>query len=331
MIREILKIGIRGENDCHCVLPGSGPEAYLPSAHESHCGVYQAASLAVELVATCICSLFIEGPTSPRLTMFNEAPLRWAICKAIEQAILTGSALISGADLMKSILVVAGYRGSYEYGPLIVSCGGQALVLAAINDMALSPVSIGRIMAFPGAILHRGQYYERLVVGSCRQLGGDIIRVTTAPVRKLAKDTEPVYVEPTAEGAAKDIDIVIHEDPEDLRLIVRSKQHDGTTKEHDLWHCITAALTANLLGDCSHEVAKPHKVRGGETIKLIGTGTNMSIAMLDSSLSVALTYDKGLDRLLACGVGINMVVQTSGCLQCAVTACKQIGYSYIIV
>lgn len=64
---------------------------------------------------------------------------------------------------------------------------------------------------------------------------------------------------------------------------------------------------------------------------MVGIGTNMSRALLDNSLVVSLTYDTGLDGLLACGVGINIVVQTSGCLQCAVSACKQIGYSYIIV
>lgn len=148
MIREALRIRIRGENKCHCVLPEGGPEAFLPSAHESHCGIYQAASFCVELIATCIYSLSVEDPTSPRLTMFNNASLRWAICKIIEQLILTGSALISGAAMMKSVFVVAGYNGDYEYGPLVVSCGGQALVLAAINDLPLTPVSIGRILFF---------------------------------------------------------------------------------------------------------------------------------------------------------------------------------------
>lgn len=139
------------------------------------------------------------------------------------------------------LFVVAGYNGDYKYGPLIVSCGGQALVLAAINDLALTPVSIGRILAFPGAVLHRGQYYERLLVGSCRQLGGDVLCQVVGPRPGLEGGLEggqesSLMVEPSAEGAAQAIDLVVHEDPEDLRLVVRSRQYDGTTKEHDLWH-----------------------------------------------------------------------------------------------
>jgi hypothetical protein len=331
LIREMLRIGIRGTNDCCCILPGSGPEASLPSAHENHCGVYHAASLAVELVAACICSLFIEGPTSPRLNMFDMAPLRWAISKAIEQSVLTGSALISGADMIKSVLVLAGYCGDYGYGPLIVSSRGQALVLAALNDMSLSPFSIGRVLAFPGAILHRGQYYERLVVGSCRRPGGDTLRtVTGVPLKDQALDGAALTVQPSFEGTAKTIDIVIRETPQDLQLIVRSRQDDGTVKEHDLWHCITAALTATVLGDCSHERGRGYTPRAGEVILLVGTGTNMGRISLDSKLAIALVHGKGFDRLLACGVSVNMVVQTSGCLHCAVSACKQVGYSYVV-
>jgi hypothetical protein len=334
MIREMLRIGIRGTNDCHCILPGSGPEAWLPSAHEAHCGVYQAASLGVELVAACICSLFIEGPTSPRLTMFNAAPLRWAISKAIEQSVLTGSALISGADMIKSVLVMAGYGGDYGYGPLMVSSGGQALVLAALNDMALSPVSIGRVMAFPGAILHRGQYYDRLVVGACRRSGGDILREVTGTSPSTSPDDGstimPTTVTPSADGAATSIEVVIRETAQDLRLIVRSRQFDGTIKEHDMWHCITAALTATVLGDCSHDEGRGYTPRAGEVVRLVGTGTNLGGRTMDAGLSMALVQGKGFDRLLACGVGVNMVVQTKGCLQCAVSACKQVGYSYVI-
>ncbi|KAI9769748.1 MAG: hypothetical protein M1839_003594 [Geoglossum umbratile] len=333
MIREMLRIGIRGENDCHCVLPGSGPEAWLPSAHESHCGVYQAASLGVELVAACICSLLVEGPTSPRLAMFDASPLRWAISKAIEQSVLTGSALISGADMMKSVLVIAGYSGNYNYGPLIVSSGGQALVLAALHDMTLSPVSIGRVMAFPGAVLHRGQYYERLVVGPCRRLGGDILReVCGMAVRKpSAEEKTALSIAPNSEGAAESIDIVIRETSQELLLVVRSRQANGTIKEHDMWHCITAALTANMLGGCSHEKSRPYTPRAAETVRLVGTGTNLGRVFMDNTLTIALVHESGLDRLLACGVGVNLVVQSSGCLQCAVQASKQVGYSYLVV
>jgi hypothetical protein len=333
MIREMLRIGIRGTNDCCCILPGSGPEAWLPSAHESHCGVHQAASLGVELVAACICSLFIEGPTSPRLTMFNAAPLRWAISKAVEQSVLTGSALISGADMIKSVLVMAGYTGDYGYGPLMVSSGGQALVLAALNDMALSPVSIGRVMAFPGAILHRGQYYDRLVVGVCRRRGGDILREVIGTSARKSIDgpsAMPLQVKSSAEGAATSIEVVIRETAQDLRLVVRSRQSGGTLKEHDMWHCITAALTATVLGDCSHDEGRGYTPRAGEVIRLVGTGTNLGGRTLETGLALALVHGNGFDRLLACGVGVNMVVQTSGCLQCAVSACKQVGYSYIV-
>jgi len=347
MIREMLRIGIRGSNDCYCILPGSGPEAWLPSAHEPHCGVYQAASLGVELVAACICSLFIEGPTSPRMTMFNPAPLRWAISKAIEQSVLTGSALISGADMIKSVLVMAGYDSSYEYGPLMVSSKGQVLVLAALYDMSLTPVSIGRIMAFPGAILHRGQYYERLVVGSCRRGGGGIIREMTGPLpqsppnkaaavnrdESAAVSTKLVSIVPSSEGNADHIDVVIRETTKDLQLIVRSRQRDKTVKEHDLWHCITAALTAAVLGDCNHDTHRPYTLRPGEVIRCVGTGTNLGSASrtLDADLlSIALVHGSGFDRLLACGVGVNMVVRTSGCLQCAINACKQVGYTYVV-
>lgn len=331
LIREMLRIGIRGANDCCCVLPGSGPEAWLPSAHEPHCGVYQAASLGVELVAACICSLFIEGPTSPRLTLFNAAPLRWAISKAIEQSVLTGSALISGADIIKSVLVLAGYKGDYGYGPLMVSSGGQALVLAALHDMSFSPVSIGRIMAFPGAIQHRGQYYERLVVGQCRMSGGDILReVVGTLTRDQTADGAGLTIAPSSEGAAESIDIVIRETANELRLVVRSRQRDGTVKEHDMWHCITAALTATVLGDCSHDAGRGYTPRAGELVKLVGTGTNLGNRALNSGLGMALVRGSGFDRLLACGVGVNMVVQTTGCLQCAVSACKQVGYLYVI-
>ncbi|KAH0563159.1 hypothetical protein GP486_002267, partial [Trichoglossum hirsutum] len=309
MVREMLRIGIRGENECHCVLPGSGPEAWLPSAHESHCGVYQAASLGVELVAVCICSLLVEGPTSPRLAMFDAAPLRWAISKAIEQSVLTGSALISGADMMKSVLVIAGYSGTYNYGPLIVSSGGQALVLAALYEMTLSPMSIGRVMAFPGAVLHRGQYYERLVVGPCRRLGGDILREVSGMTARKPRDDEKaaLTITPNAEGVAETIDVVIRETAQELLLIVRSRQPDGTVKEHDMWHCITAALTANMLGGCSHEKSRPYTPRPAETVRLVGTGTNLGRVFMDHTLTVALVHESGLDRLLACGVGVNLV------------------------
>ena len=368
LIREILRIGIRGENECHCILPGSGPETWLPSAHVSHCGVYHAASLAVELVAACICNLFIEGPTSPRLSMFQAAPLRWAISKAIEQSVLTGSALISGADLIKSVLVVAGYGGNYEYGPLIVSSGGQALLLAALNDMALNPISIGRIVALPGAVLHRNQYYEKVIVGRCRSLGGDVLgsvqgrmpgdrsSTTTLPIQGTSRTSsspailtpasaaatptsdapprpplELPSVRPTAAGAAASIDIVLRETSADIHVVVRSRQADGTVKEHDLWHCVTAALTANSLGDCSHPADRAYTPRAGESIRLVGTGTNLSRGALDAPLVMAQVHGRGFDRLLACGVGVNMVVQTAGCIQCAVSACRQVGYSYIVL
>jgi len=331
MIREMLRIGIRGTNDCYCVLPGTGPEAWLPSAHETHCGVYQAASLGVELVAACICSLFIEGPTSPRLNMFDMAPLRWAISKAIEQSVLTGSALISGADLIKSILVLGGYTGDYGYGPLIVSTGGQALVLAALNDMFLSHTSIGRIIAFPGAILHRGQYYERLIVGPCRRGGGDPLRtVTGLNLKDQTENGAALTIQPSSEGVAAEIDIVVRETSHDLQLVVRSRQEDGTIKEHDMWHCITAALTATVLGDCSHDSGRGYTLRAGEIVQLVGTGTNLGRRAPDTRLVIAMVHGKGFDRLLACGVGVNMVVQTNGCLQCAVSACKQVGYSYVV-
>ncbi|KAI9674076.1 MAG: hypothetical protein M1817_001894 [Caeruleum heppii] len=331
MVREMLKIGIRGSNECCCVLPGSGPEAWLPSAHESHCGVHQAASLGLELVAACICNLFIEGPTSPRLHMFSKAPLRWAISKAIEQSVLTGSALISGADLIKSILVLAGYEASYGYGPLIVSSGGQVLVLAALHEMSFSPVSVGRIMAFPGAILHRGQYYERLVTGSCRRAGGDILRELSGSKGKHdSAEEEMRTIQPSDEGAANTIDIVVRETSNDLQLVVRSRQDNGLIKEHDLWHCITAGLTATVLGDCSHTLTQGYTLRSNETVTLVGTGTNLGSRTLHGNLTVALVHGKDLDRLLACGVGVNMVIQTEGCLRCAISACRQLGYSYVV-
>ena len=90
--------------------------------------------------------------------MFNTPSLRLAISKAIEQSVLIGSALISGADMIKSVLVMAKYTVDYGYCPMMLSAMGQALVLAALNEMALSPVSIGRVMSFPGTILHCGQY-----------------------------------------------------------------------------------------------------------------------------------------------------------------------------
>jgi len=342
LIREMMKVGIKGQNECFCVVPGSGPEAYLPSAHEPHCGTYQAASLAVELVAACICSLFIEGPTSPRLTMFHASPLRWAISKAIEQSVLAGSALISGSDLMKSVLVIAGYSGDYGYGPLITSCNGQALVLAAVNELTLSPHSVGRVLALPGAVIHRGQYYDRVVVGHCRRQGGDVLRGPKAAAgmkRKKPHDSneksssddtsQPFTVDPSCEGAADKIEIVVRETLTDLELLVRSRQSDGTIKEHDIWHCVTAALTANVLGDCSHKEQRGYTAQPGEGITLVGTSTNLSRGVLDSGLTIA-TVGKAVDRLLACGVNVNMVVRTTGCLGCAVAACKQVGYRYIV-
>lgn len=60
--RETLRIGIRGINGCCCrVSSGTGPESMMPHAHESRCGVYGAASLAVESVTVCICRPFIES------------------------------------------------------------------------------------------------------------------------------------------------------------------------------------------------------------------------------------------------------------------------------
>jgi len=334
MIRELLRVGIKGENECSCVVPGSGPEAFLPSAHEPHCGTYHAASLAVELVATCICSLFIEGPTSPRLAMFHASPLRWAISKAIEQSVLTGSALISGADMMKSVLVIAGYSGDYGYGPLIMSSGGQALVLAALDGLAFSPTTVGRVLALPGALIHRGQYYERLVVGACRKPGGDVLRVVRSPhlgglKRRKPHDEEPGLVDVSSEGAAEKIDVVIRETDTDLELLARSRQADGTVKEHDVWHCITAALTANVLGDCKHDHQRGYTPRAGETVDVVGTGTNIGRVLTGQELVVAMVGNP-LDRLLACGVNVNMVVRTSGCMNCAISACKQIGYRYIV-
>lgn len=378
MIREMMRIGIRGDSECFCVLPGSGPESLLPSAHEPHCEVYHAASLGVELVAACICSLFIEGPTSPRLAMFHASPLRWAISKAIEQSVLTGSALISGADLMKSVLVVAGYSGDYNYGPLVVSSGGQCLVLAALNGLTLDPTTIGRVLAFPGALLHRGQYYERLVVGPRRRLGGHILRTVSRSSsngantgnsrgssipygsrskyesgRQSSYDSEkadvpipppPPLIRSSDEGAAEKIDIAVREMvADDLELVVRSRQRDGTIKEHDLWHCITAALTANMLGDCRHVDGgssgagdstcgsrKGYELRVGEVVDLVSTSSNLERGVLEDGLTIAMVHGRPVDRLLACGVNVNMVVQTSGCLHCAVLACKQLRYSYIV-
>jgi len=345
MVREMKRVGIRGENDCFCVVPGTGPEADLPSAHEPHCGTYQAASLAVELVAACICSLFIEGPTSPRLTMFHASPLRWAISKAIEQSVLAGSALISGADLMKSILVIAGYSGDYGYGPLITSCSGQALVLAAIDGLTFSPHNVGRVLALPGAVIHRGQYYERVVVGSCRRQGGDVLRTSEGGFRRFDSDggfkrkrwdekptqrpCRPFTIEPSSEGAADSIDIMVRETLTDLELVVRSRQSDGTDKEHDIWHCITAALTANVLGECNHREERGYTTKPGELVTLVGTCTNLNRGILDAGLTVA-TVGKPVDRLLACGVNVNIVMRTTGCMSCAMAACKQVGYRYLV-
>lgn len=331
MIREMLKAGICGSNECSCILPGTGPETLLPSAHEQHCGVYSASSLAVELIATCICSLFIEAKPSPRLTMFHTSPLRWAISKAIEQSVLTGSALISGADLMKSVLVVAGYAGDYGYGPLIISTGGQALVLGALYNMNLSPDTVGRIFAFPGAIIHRNQYYSRLVVGRCRQAGGGILRTVGDSSLQLDPAARHVLTA-SAEGAADSTSISIRETINELQLVLRSQQFNGTIKEHDLWHCITSALAANMLGDCKHTESRSYALKAGELIKLVGTGTNLGEASrdLNAGLTIAMVHQKPFDRLLACGTNVNMVVQTAGCLHCAVSACKQLGYSYIV-
>jgi len=149
-------------------------------------------------------------------------------------------------------------------------------------------------------------------------------------LKDKALDSAALTVQPSFEGAARSIDTVIRETAQDLQLIVRSRQEDGTVKEHDLWHCITAALTATVLGDCSHERDRGYTPRAGEVVLLVGTGTNMDRASLDSKLAIALVHGKGFDRLLACGVGVNMVVQTSGCLHCAVSASKQVGYSYVV-
>jgi hypothetical protein len=249
--------------------------------------------------------------------------------------------------MIKSVLVMAGYDSNYEYGPLMVSSKGQALVLAALYDMSLTPVSIGRVMAFPGAILHRGQYYERLVVGPCRRAGGGLIREVTGPLPRApanggtavdgdvsAAESPPLAsIVPSSEGNADNIDVVIRETTKDLQLIVRSRQRDKTVKEHDLWHCITAALTAAVLGDCSHDTYRPYTLRPGEVIRCVGTGTNLgstSRALDVDQLAIALVHGSGFDRLLACGVGVNMVVRTSGCLQCAINACKQMGYTYVV-
>jgi hypothetical protein len=197
--------------------------------------------------------------------------------------------------------------------------------------MSLSPVSMGRVLAFPGAILHRGQYYERLIVGPCRRTGGDSLRIITgAAVEDQSSSTPALTIQPSSEGAADSIDIVIRETRVDLQLVVRSRQSDGTVKEHDMWHCITAALTATVLGDCSHDSGRGYTPRAGEIIQLVGTGSNLERRVPNSKWMVAMVHGKGLDRLLACGVGVNMVVQTNGCLQCAISACKQVGYSYII-
>jgi hypothetical protein len=264
--------------------------------------------------------------------MFHSKPLRWAISKAIEQSVLTGSALISGADLMKSILVIAGYTGDYGYGPLIVSSGGQALVLAALNSMSFVPTTVGRVIAFPGAVIHRGQYYDRLRVGSTRSLGGSILRTAgSASIKRKTPDAAgptAETIEPSSEGAASAIDVTVRETQSDLELVVRSRQADGTVKEHDLWHCITAALTANVLGDCNHRESRGYTTLPREVVTLSGTGTNLGVGGLHG-LTIALV-GRPLDALLACGVSVNMVMRTSGCLACAVSACKQIGYRYIV-
>jgi hypothetical protein len=143
--------------------------------------------------------------------------------------------------------------------------------------------------------------------------------------RFAATDT----IDASAEGAAANIDMLVRETQADLELIVRSRQADATIKEHDMWHCITAALTANVLGDCSHRSERGYTTRPGEVITLAGTGTNLSVGGLQNGLTVAMV-GRPLDKLLACGVGVNMVVRTSGCLACAVSACKQVGYRYIV-
>jgi hypothetical protein len=102
-------------------------------------------------------------------------------------------------------------------------------------------------------------------------------------------------------------------------------------KEHDLWHRVTAALTATILGDCKHAKNRGYPPRAGERVTLVGTGTNLGATFMENGgLVIAMVHGSGFDRLLACGVGLNMVVQTIGCLQCAISACKQVGYSYVV-
>ena len=118
----------------------------------------------------------------------------------------------------------------------------------------------------------------------------------------------PLQVKSSAEGAASSIEVLIREIAQDLRLVVRSRRFDGTLKAHDMWHCITAALTATILGDRSHDEERGYTLRAGEVIRLVGTGTNLGGWTLDGGLTFALVYGNGLDRLLACGMGVDMVV-----------------------
>jgi len=189
---------------------------------------------------------------------------------------------------MKSVLVVAGYSGDYSYGPLIISTGGQALVLGALWKMTLSPDTIGRVFAFPGAILHRNQYYNRLVVGPCRKSGGGILRTvgdSTLQLDSKLRDT----LTSSSEGAAKNISLSIRETTSELQLSLRSVQADGTMKEHDLWHCITAGLTASMLGDCKHPEGHGYALKAGEMLTLVGTGTNMSGEVSSQNMTVAMS------------------------------------------
>ena len=352
LVQEMLNVGIHGENECHC-----NTASRLPSAHNSRCGIYHAASLAMELVTACMCSLFIEGPTSPRLVLFEVAPLRRVMSKAIEQSLLTGFAVITGEDLMKNVLAVAGYgENNFNYGPLIVSSKGQVTFLAALTNMALNPATIGRVVAVPGAILHRDQYYDKVVVDNHGNLGGHILGSVQGPPPRDQDSSQSISgsaaagpsiespnpterplqvssIQPNADGAAASITPLLREGLEDIRLLIRSRQAPPghQAKDQDLWKSITGALTATFLSECSHNVDSVYAPRTGESFCLVGTGTNWNKRPQNDSVSMALVNGCSFDRLLACGVDVNIIVRMQACIQCAVEACKASGYRHIVL
>lgn len=57
---------------------------------------------------------------------------------------------------------------------------------------------------------------------------------------------------------------------------------------------------------------------------------DMPIPRSSLDTKVVAMFGNLLDRFLACGVNVNMVVRTTGCMNSAISACKQIGYRYIV-